>query len=404
MLNSLKHRFFFLFKRVLSNDIRTIFLKVFYKLLLLTCAIFVLPLSIIFHFVGVRCVEVFYERIGHFTVELACLIKEKNIKIDNFSKPILALNKELVPNQHFLNYLNKYFRIVHSKKLIFLINALTYFNLMAWSTKKYLRNKNKCQEAYKVLEQNKDKPIFNLTQTDNEWFDKNKIKLGIPKNSWYVVIHAREKGYSKIDDHIQSYRNGKITNLISSIKEISKRGGWIVRIGHNSSEKLPKMKNLIDYAHYKNKSDRLDICLIANAKFILGNTSGINCVGSIFGVPSAIANVIPLSVLWLTSKDLFIPKLIFSKKMDKYLSINEILKTIPELYYTQQYADLGLIPIENSESEIQDLVIDMFEKLEKKMKSTNNKISKFLNKKHYGFNSKTDVSKRFIDKYESLFS
>lgn len=66
-------------------------------------------------------------------------------------------------------------------------------------------------------------------------------------------------------------------------------------MGDTTMEPLPFLPQVIDYAHHPLRSPRLDIILCARARCILGNTSGIFLVGSIFGVPSA-ANMVPMSV------------------------------------------------------------------------------------------------------------
>ena len=56
------------------------------------------------------------------------------------------------------------------------------------------------------------------------------MQLGIPKDAWFVCIHAREAVFLRL---MKSYIVIAMpySNLIPAIEEITRRGGWIVRLG-----------------------------------------------------------------------------------------------------------------------------------------------------------------------------
>ena len=389
--------------------LETILLKSIYKITTFLISLILIPFSIFFHILGVRHFKVFYERIGHFAVEPDCLIKEMKLGKIKY-KHIMALDKNFISNYHLLKYWKKYFQIYESKIMFFLVNCLSNFGIMSFDGKKYLRNKHQFQEAYYIYNKwEKRNVVLELNKKDIQWTNEMLIKLGLPKNCWYVVVHARTEGFSIVDDHIQNYRNSNINNMLLAVKRITDLGGWVIRIGDKNMPKLKKMKNVIDYAWSNLKSDRLDFCIIGKARFMIGNTSGITCLASVMGIPCAVTNVVPFSVGWLTEKDIFIPKLLWSNNLKRYLTYKEILKSeISNYNYSSQYTNAGINILENSETDILNLTNEMLSRIDQNSKAQfsgpfQEEFKHVLTKSHYGYFSKSRISKSFMKKYKELF-
>lgn len=150
-----------------------------------------------------------------------------------------------------------------------------------------------------------------------------------------------------------------------AIQEIVARGGWVIRIGDSSMTPLPAMPQVIDYVHHPLKSWRLDIVLCAKARFVLGSTSGICLVSSIFGVPAAIANMVPTADRWFRPGDLSIPKLTWSESENRLLSLDESFAYPLGCYrYARQWKDTGLRVVDNSPEDIRDLAVEMMDRLD----------------------------------------
>src|SRR2546427_622318 len=56
-------------------------------------------------------------------------------------------------------------------------------------------------------------------------------EMGVPSDAWFVAIHAREAGFSVENEAAQAFRNSDILRLIPAIREVRRRGGWVVRMG-----------------------------------------------------------------------------------------------------------------------------------------------------------------------------
>lgn len=379
--------------------------KLLSKILLFIISVVFFPLSILIHFLGYRIASPFTSRIGHLAIEPDCIIKEiflGTLKL-NPKKILLLSSEKISANRHLDKYWGSIFTVIKSPTLIWLMKGLSLLRFASINTKKYIRNIGKNQLCFHIYSAWSDHPpILSLSHDDEIYWSNTLQQLGLPSDAWFVCIHARTGSYSQVDESIQSYRNCNIENYVLAIDEIIKRGGWVIRIGDNAMPKMPPKEKVIDYAHSKLKSERMDLILCAKSKFMLGCSSGIACLASVFGTPCAITNLVPISNLWFTKKDLSIPKSIVRAGDIKPLTIVEILNTeVSNFQYTKLYDDAGLTLIENSKEEILDLTLDMFDKIDN-LEDTKNQIqlktniSSILKEHHYSYGSQATISMRYI--------
>ena len=193
--------------------------------------------------------------------------------------------------------------------------------------------------------------------------------------SWFVCFHSRDSTYlnNKWDegDISHSYRNCDIHNFIKSIKYINQQGGYGIRMGSEVSQPLKSKDYLIiDYA-INHHSDFGDIYLPSKCKFFIGNTSGLFCISLISNVPVAFTNLLPLNTPFLSERDIFIPKKIWSEKEKRYLTFNEMINSeVVNYVNSYDYIKAGLTPLENSAEEILGLVIEINERLDGRWKES----------------------------------
>ena len=89
---------------------------------------------------------------------------------------------------------------------------------------------------------------------------------------------------------------------------------------------LPSMKNVIDYPMTEYKSSLLDVHLIKECAFYIGNNTGPWDVANLFGRPTVMPNMTDFSTgfPW-REESLGILKHVYSTKDKKLLSVSEIL-------------------------------------------------------------------------------
>lgn len=376
-----------------------------------------LPLTALLHLAGYRHVTIFADRIGHLALEPDCLIKEQTLGSIPARKWIMLAPPERVANEHLLTYWQPYFRIVRNRTGCFIIASMSQWGLMRYDLGHAVRAVGQAQSAYSTYASWGNRPpLLTLSPADQQWGRQMLMQMGLPEGAWFVCAHAREEGFSPIDESLHSHRNSSITYQKLAFEEIVNRGGWVIRIGDTSMKSLRDapsisgMPQVIDYAHHPLKSARLDIVLCAMARFILGNTSGVALVGSVFGTPCALTNMVPLAAIGVSPLDLSIPKLHWSVAENRYLSFAEIFNSrMSQSQYNSEFVSFGIRLDENSPEEIRDLAIEMLASLDSsKTKNTagnplSDKFLAMLGSQHYSFGTSSRVSSSFLKRHLALF-
>ena len=336
------------------------------RLLGLALCVALLPVTLVLHLLGFRHVDFVTDRIGHLALEPDCLLKEQALGRIPRRRWIFLAPAGQVANAHLLEYWKPHFLIVRNPAACYLIRSMRAGRLMGQDVSRYLRAFGETQEAYRIYAEWGDRPpLLQLSAEDDAWGREMLGRLGLPEGAWFAAVHVREAGFSQFDEVMHSHRNGAVENVVPAMEEITRRGGWAIRIGDPTMRRLPPMPRVVDYAHHPAKSPRMDVFLCARSRFILGNTSGIALLGTIFGVPCAVANAIPPSTLWFNPADLSIPKLIWSKDLGRYLRFDEMLASPLSVYHHAfLYDKERMVPVENSGEDIRALAAEMLDRLE----------------------------------------
>ena len=186
-------------------------------------------------------------------------------------------------------------------------------------------------------------------------------RMGVPGDAQIVVLHNREPGYLPQYPY-HSYRDSHIENFIPAIQYLTARGYWVVRVGDPTMAALPKMPHIIDLPFHSQRTDFADIWFSATCKFFLGNTSGPMLIPFVFGKPRLLVNYISEACLYGHPFDLYIPKLLYSRPQNRYLTLAESVRT--EAPRAQHYIERGIEIQENSPNDILDAVQEMVHRVE----------------------------------------
>ena len=191
--------------------------------------------------------------------------------------------------------------------------------------------------------------------------------VGIPEDAWFVAVHVRERTSKAYHVGLHDALNARIDSYLPAIKEITARGGWVVRIGDTNMSNLPNIQNVIDYCHTPSiRADWMDIFLCAECLFLLGTSSGPAYVPQLYGKPAVLSNWWPPAQRPWHARDIFIPKIHWNTKENRALTLEETLQEPfgycnSLQYLRQEYA----VEIQDNDPEdITDAVIEMFDALE----------------------------------------
>jgi putative glycosyltransferase (TIGR04372 family) len=182
--------------------------------------------------------------------------------------------------------------------------------------------------------------------------------MGLPREAWFVCLHVREGGYTGDWTNI---RNADITNYFGAIREITNRGGWVVRMGDPSMTKLPALEHVIDYPFLPTRSAMMDVYLIKECAFYVGVGSGILDTAFLLGKPVVMTN----STQWINGiplrhGDLAIFKHMYSRSENRCLSLQEWLKRASSIT-SEDWSSSDWTLVENSDEEIASVVRERLE-------------------------------------------
>jgi putative glycosyltransferase (TIGR04372 family) len=374
----------------------------------------------VFWLMRIRFIPVNYAYIGHLAIELDCYVKEGILGLHPSYKTIILIDRSNVANPHLVSYWKKYVTVIDNRIIYSLLWApLRRNRLLGYDIGNYLHVGehmvgNFMRPRYPEIQKQYygRPPVLSLTGFDQKrgWTALNNI--GVPEDAWFICVHCRERGYgySRGRDAI-TIRDADVNNYLLAIQEIVNRGGWVIRVGDPTMKRIPRMKNVIDYAHLDIKSDWMDVFLCASCKFFLGSNSGLEDLSSVFGVKRAIANIAgPVSaVLPYGVQDIGIPKLIRSVKEDRLLTFKEIFSSpIADFPFDHLFAANDIEAIENSSEDIRDIATEMMDRLDGKLEYSEEderlqeRFKSFMRPSHYSYGAISRVGSKFLKKYEYL--
>ena len=369
-----------------------------------------LPISLLAHLAGYRRVPIKIDRIGHLASEFDCFLKELKLGRRPRRRWFVVASRGQVANACLLEYWKLHVAVVQQPVIALLLEAMARHGVMVIDISRNMPVLKGTANYYSVLAQWGDRPpLLTLGEEHRErgWITLENI--GVPREAWFVAIHAREPGFSAHDESAHAHRNSDIRKLIPAIREIRRRGGWVFRMGDPSMQPLPTVDGVIDYAHHSSRSDWMDVFLCAEARFFVGNTSGLYLLSTVFGTPCALANVIPSSHLAFAPTDLSILKLIWSNPENRYLRFDEIFeRSVSEYRFADLFAGEGLRVEENSEEELSGLVTEMLDRVEGRFKATlddealQQRFLSFFRPGHFGYGVAGRAGSDFLRRHRQL--
>jgi putative glycosyltransferase (TIGR04372 family) len=210
-------------------------------------------------------------------------------------------------------------------------------------------------------------PLLKLTEEDQGFGESQLRAMGVPPGAWFVCLHVRSPGFkaeSKLP--FSTYRDADINTYLPMIEQVTRRGGWVIRLGDPAMPPLPPMPGTIDYALGPFKGERLDIYLCAACRFFVGVASGLCHVPTAFGIPCLLTNWIANALPVYGRRDLFLLKRIWSKPLGRELTFDEWLSPSlrARLVVGTAMAEAGLQAIDNTPEELREAVIEMMDRLQ----------------------------------------
>jgi putative glycosyltransferase (TIGR04372 family) len=372
------------------------------------------PISFLLYHLGYRILNINTKRIGHLCMDVDSFIKESILIGRDYKKAILLCPKSHVANSYVAQIYKHKLLIIESNYLCVILKIASMNKIVLEDCYKYSETLGSGR-AYLIQRKWEEKKLPLLHTLPSEvitYGRKFQSSIGIPEDAWWVCVHSRESGYSGGEDFGQAYRNSDIESYKLAIEEVINRGGWCVRMGDSSMCPIQCDGNIFDYASYTKKNKALDMYFAAKSHLFLGNTSGAFMLASLFGVPVANANMVPISATFPYGKyDLGIPKLYRHKESGRTLSFNEMFSSdLASARLDKIYKNSENEVINNSSEEILDLLKEQLDRIAGVFNETTEDIEmqlyfrSFFVEGHHSIHSSSRIATTFLRRHKNLIS
>ena len=196
-----------------------------------------------------------------------------------------------------------------------------YESVSAVRTKRGIFEHRELHNYYAQLSQkNHSGPLLKLQQEKLQEGYRILNSIGVKKSDWFITLHVRDSG------DITYGRNANVYSYLEAINFIISQGGKVIRIGGNSSTKLPEMHGLIDLSQVRKLTNWLDVFLISESRLFIGTTSGPQFVAYSFGVPMLWTNAPDIANTFYFPKSVVLPKLVVDSR-NKIYSLKDMLSS-----------------------------------------------------------------------------
>ena len=315
------------------------------------------------------------DRIGHFVLETDLMLLEQQAGVSTMRQRTLDIfyAPKPIANAFVYRMWKRKLRILPSWCLItvYRINSLlpdgkVYQVPSATST---------CLDVHNLI----DRFPANLSLTKKEYFKgiETLEKMGLREGDRFVCMIARDGAYLRRsfpgrDFSYHDYRNCEIDDYRLGAESLANRGLYVFRMGSVVEKPLVSSNpRVIDYASSEYRSDFMDIFIGARCEFCVSDGLGFYAIPAAFRRPNAYVNYSPFFMFYSSRAcDLGIAKTLTDRATGKRLSLSEMkLRRVAGLSKTQDFENAGVLVTSNSPEEIEDLMIEMLDRIEGKWQS-----------------------------------
>jgi len=209
-------------------------------------------------------------------------------------------------------------------------------------------------------------PVVKFSKEEEEEAKERAERLGIKEP--FVCVFARDSSYlnqRKGNWSYHDYRDSDINNFIPLVNYLKGKDIQVVRVGTVTTGKLED-DNVVDVTN-DNYDELLDLYVNAKCSCWIGGVSGAEYISGLFRKKKLSVNAMLIDSYDITpycvGLSWYIPKLYYSLKEERYLSLKEMFwldlaGDPPHLYKEKYHVDI----IENTAEDILDLYIECEQK------------------------------------------
>ena len=358
-------------------------------------------------------------RLGHISANTEMLLRF--IQLGRLSKETkyILIAPEDPANRQLVDMYKRHISIIENSELFNFVNS--YGPLLANS--EHWINTYSLYDTTQYEEFNSTNKTISFTEEEEEKGMMELEKMGIKNKDWFVCIFARDSEYLKVhtpnaDWSYHDFRDMDINTYRKAIDFIIGKGGYVVRVGEISNQKLNyRHKKMIHYGGSDKRSDFMDIYLTAKCRMYIGSPSGLSAPAEMsFEIPLLLVNNTPVGFKPIAKNSLYIPKKIKNIANNSYASFAKIFNEFanlgdPVLGDGNKFRELGYVYEDNTEDEILDATIEMYEQVTSESKrelsaddkALLNSYFELYPENHFSRKNKTPVALSFLKRNRELY-
>lgn len=307
-------------------------------------------------------------RIGHLAFDVEYYLSEKE-KSNSKSIDLFFISKPIC-NKYFVRLISRQLFVFAPISLAFYANK--YFSDFQIHEFLPAITKDGVNDLNNYISST-DKHLY-FTKKENYKGEKFLQDLGFKNSKKLVCLNIRDKAYLEKNFPNEDFSRGdyRFSDPVSYTKAINyliNNGFSVIRMGQVTESVMSFDGNFFDYSNSNKKSEFLDIWLMANCKFAISTSSGLDNICNIFRRPLALVNALPISHIpeW-NSRTIFTPKTIICNKTGKKLSLSEMIQKnligyTKGINYIDKFKSSDCSIINNSEEEILYTTKEIIEKI-----------------------------------------
>ncbi len=342
------------------------------------CAPLYYPLALVLAAAGYRVIRTrpgSHKRIGHLAMEMQFYVKAGLVGLRPSYKAFLLGPRRSVANAFFRDLWRQHMTVVANPFLELVLMPLAWMKPAVYKTYpldselslpdgRTVKGLPAYDEAYiGYYRKLGTRPILSIPSQFEARGWRTLTAMGLRDGGWYAALHVREGGFIA-GKHLAA-RNDDISDYLPAVREVTARGGLVVRLGNPTMTPLPPLPGVIDYVFTPARSEWMDIFLLANCRFFFGSDSGPCMVPGLFGRPCAIANIVQMGSGFWQPYDLFTKKLIRSKSDGRLLTFPEVmLGDLRDVLTPAEFDAAGVEWVHNTPTEIASLVREMLDRMD----------------------------------------
>ena len=322
-----------------------------------------IPLSIIFRLVNcftpIRLTRINANLIGHFVFDTEYYLRRQQISPENHR--LFCFFGTGVSNVQWAKMVCRRYRVNTIFRYIWAANRL--FPGFHQYEKDLVDKVHSTRDAEGIFDRTRPEILF--TPEEVLLGEKYLRKVGLTKGDKFVCLLVRDSAYREslkdgIDRTYHAYRDSEVSQFTDAAVWLANKGYCVIRMGKVVKE-LFRVENsrVVDYANSKDRSDLLDVWLMANCHFCISTGTGLDEVAGMAGRPTVFVNLLPLAHITLYKNCITIPKKLIWENSRELLSLKEYMQN--SFMSTDEYAEQGIEIQSLSSFEIKEVVVEMEE-------------------------------------------